>query len=76
MCLLIPVLSFAAQVKVYTMDGCDYCHHLMQELKSRHVPFTEIPGGKKYDSFPVTEVNGTVIYGDDVNGILKLVKNK
>lgn len=73
-CLLIPFVSFAAQIKVYTMDGCEYCHQLMQELKSNHIKFTEIPGGKKYSSFPVTEVNGKVVYGDDIGAILKLVK--
>lgn len=75
-CLLIPFVSFAAQIKVYTMDGCDYCHQLKQELNSRHIPFTEISGGQKYDSFPVTEVNGTVIRGDDIDAILRLVKSK
>ena len=74
-CLLISTISFAGQIKVYTMEGCTYCHHLMEALQARHITFTEVPGGKKYDSFPVTEVNGKVIYGDNVEEVVSSLKS-
>jgi len=73
-CMLLSTVVFAAQIKVYTTADCPYCHSLIKQLKAKHIAFKEIPGGKKYDSFPATEVNGQVVYGDNIQEILKLSK--
>lgn len=73
-CMFVSTIAFAAQMKVYTTDGCTYCHHLMNQLHAKHIPFQEVPGGKKYDSFPATEINGHVVYGDNMEEILSYMK--
>jgi hypothetical protein len=70
-CIAYTVVCLAGPfAHIYTMSGCSNCQILKQELIAHHIPFKETRDSNKYRVAPVTEVNGAVIYGADIGGII------
>lgn len=73
------------KITVYTSESCPYCTMVMEYLKERKVPFTEINLNKQPDKIdyllevtgqfgvPQTEIDGEWILGFDPEALSELL---